>query len=279
MCCLVGPDRNGEYARMTEHDMPIIVDKAGFDGTYSPARPVEGTEVSVTMDTATDNLEIITPLNEDTFSADDIDARIFDNLPIVWFATDWGAPSNVAIVLLAGTVGRVRQISDVMAQIEIRGLKDKLQTVIVDTWGATCKAKFGVNSGEWPCDVDAAAFTETIQITSIDVQRRVFTSDDLLVGSPPFGLDWFTNGTLTWTTGASAGYSCEIQSDNGEGQLAMFEPFHRNFEVGDEADVVAGCDRSFRGEHGCKKFGPGAELRFMGEPDIPGQAEILRGAA
>lgn len=276
VCVKVGPDRNGDFEYLTEHDAPIVVDKAGLAGTYSPSRPVEGTEVSGSLDLATDNLEIVTPLNEDGFSESDIAARIFDNLPVTYFATDWGAPSNVGIILLAGTIGHVRQISDVMAQMEIRGLKHKLQTIIVSTWGASCKADLGVNSGEWPCDVDLAAYTVTGQVTSIDVQRRVFTSDDLTTGSPPFGVDWFTGGTLTWTTGNNAGYYCEVQRDDGNGQLSIFEPFPRDFEVGDEFEVSAGCDHSFRGAHGCiEKFGD--PNRFMGEPDIPGLAEIQRG--
>jgi uncharacterized phage protein (TIGR02218 family) len=278
ICCLVGPDRNGDYERLTQHDAPIVINKAGLEGTYSPGRPVEGSEVSGTLDTATDNLEIITPLVDSGFSEADIAARIFDDLPIVWFATDWEAPDNVGVVLLSGYVGRVRQISALMAEIEIRGLKDKLQQVIVDTWGAACKAKHGVNSGEWPCDVDLAPFTFTGQITSIDVQRRVFTSSDIVGGDPPRGPNWFRYGRVLWTSGNNAGYSEEAQDDNGSGQIALFEPMPLNFEVGDEFTIHGGCDRSFRGEHGCKKFGPGAELRFMGEPDIPGQAAILQGA-
>lgn len=279
ICCLVGPDRNGEYARLTEHDAAIVVDKAGLEGTYTPGRPVEGTEVSGTSDSATDNLEIVTPLNEDTFSESDIAARIFDNLPIVWFATDWGAPENVGIILLAGNVGHVRQTSDVLAQIEIRGLKAKLNTIIVSTWGATCKADLGVNSGEWPCTVDLAAFTVTAQISSINVQRRVFTSDDLAVGSPPLGADWYTYGTVEFLDGANAGYRMEVQDDDGDGGIALFEPMPRDFQVGDTFAISAGDDKSFRGTHGCSKFGPGANERFMGEPDIPGLAEVVRSEA
>lgn len=276
VCCQVGPDRFGNYERLTEHDAAIAVDKSGLAGSYTPARPVEGTAVSGTADSSTDNLEILTPLNDDTFTEADIAARIFDDLPIVWFATDWGAPENVGIILLAGHVGHVRQVSDILAQIEIRGLKAKLNNVIVSTWGPTCKADLGVNSGEWPCDVDLTAFTVSGAVTSINTQRRVFTSTDL-VGSPSFGADWFTFGTLEWTSGANDSYRMEVKADDGAGQISVFEPFPSDFEAGDTFTVHAGCDKSFRGTHGCAKFGPGANLRFMGEPDIPGLAESYRG--
>lgn len=277
MCCVAGPDRFGNYARLTEHDAPIVVDKEGLAGTYTPTRPVEGTEVSGTSDSSTDNLQIITPLDDATFSAGDIAARIFDNIPIVWFATDWGAPENVGIIVLAGTVGHVSQVSDVIAQIEIRGLKAKLNSVIVSTWGGTCKADLGVNAGEWPCTVDLAAHTVPGQVTSIDVQRRVFTSEDIVTGSPPYGESFFALGTVEWIDGSNATYRCEVQGDDGEGQLAVFEPFPHDFQVGDAFTVHAGCDKSWDGAHGCSKFGPGRELRFMGEPHIPGYAEAIRG--
>ncbi len=276
ICCQVGPDRNGEYARLSTHDQPIDVDKTGLAGRYEPTRPINSTEVSVTSDSSTDNIDIVTTLNDDTFTEADIAARIFDDLPITWFATDWGAPENVGIILLSGYVGHVRQIGDIQAEIEIRGLKAKLNNVIVSTWGPTCKADLGVNSGEWPCDVDLDAYTVTGQITSTVVQRRVFTSNDLL-GSPLFGADWFTYGTLEWVTGANAGYRMEVQSDDGTGQISLFEPMPSDFDIGDEFTVHAGCDKSFRGTHGCSKFGAGANLRFMGEPDIPGLAEAYRG--
>lgn len=276
ICCQVGPDRNGEYARLSTHDKPIEVDKGDLAGTYLPTRPINSTEVSVASDSATDNIEITTTLNDDTFTESDIAARIFDDLPIVWFATDWEAPTNVAIILLAGHVGHVRQVNDIQAEIEIRGLKAKLNNVIVSTWGPSCKADLGVNSGEWPCDVDLTEFTVTGQITSIDIQRRVFSSNDL-TGSMSFGVGGYTYGTVEWVTGANASYRMEVQGDDGDGQISLFEPMPSDFDIGDEFTVHAGCDKSFRGVHGCSKFGDGANLRFMGEPDIPGLAEAYRG--
>lgn len=275
ICVLVGPDRDGGYARLTNHDRPIEVNKGALAGTYLPSRPVEGTEIAGTRDMSVDNMQIVTPIDGVNLTLNDIRAGLFNNLPVQYFVTDWAAPHNVGIVLLKGLIGRVEAVSEMLAQIELRGLKQYLQTTIVDVSSSTCRAKLGVNTGDNPCDVDLAAYTVTAQISSIDVQRRVFTSTD--VAGEALGADWFRDGRVVFNDGANAGYASEIAGDDGAGELNVFEIFPANFEVGDEFEITAGCDHSARGPHGCKiKFGD--IKRFQGEPDIPGLIITQKGA-
>ena len=80
---------------------------------------------------------------------------------------------------------------------------------------------------------------------------------------------------MTWTSGANDGRSAEVASHSvsaGVRQLALLEAPVRAIGVGDDFNVVAGCDK--RLETCRDRFE--SLLNFRGFPHIPGQDTVVR---
>jgi uncharacterized phage protein (TIGR02218 family) len=90
-------------------------------------------------------------------------------------------------------------------------------------------------------------------------------------GLAGFADGWFSNGVLTWLTGANAGQASAVKSDrlaaSGERRIEVWREPGAPVAAGDQFRVVAGCDK--RAETCRAKFGN--FLNFRGFPHIPGE--------
>lgn len=82
--------------------------------------------------------------------------------------------------------------------------------------------------------------------------------------------DW---GTVTWLTGKNKGLSMDVRdSYKGSGFVRLMLPMPHYTEVGDQFQIVAGCDK--RRETCAARFNN--ILNFRGEPDLPGTDQYFK---
>lgn len=280
--CWQVTNKLGSVLRLTNHDAPITVARTinniVLDGEYTPFSSIQSSMSKASTDLSVDNLDVDVLLSESGITAADIRAGIFDNVVCTIFIVNWSDTTDSGILIQHGRVGNFRSFVNGLATGEVRGLKQQLQQIIIDLFSLTCRVPLGSPA----CGVNLASYTFAGTVLSV-TNRRVFTAE-LDGGSEPEP-GFFRNGLLTMTSGASETFQQEIKLDQesaGVWTFTLFEPLARGLEIGDTFTVSAGCnklhvkiDGIWQGD--CKdKFDN--LINFQGEPFIPGNTELLRGA-
>lgn len=125
-----------------------------------------------------------------------------------------------------------------------------------------CRHQFGDQFNEskkGACTLNAASFTTAVTVASIVKNKITFTFNSARPAN------WFANGVLKWTFGFNAGADDTIKSDTVVGSVhtvTLFVPTTFNIAVGDQANIVVGCDGTFETCNG--KFSNGRN--FGGNP-------------
>ena len=118
--------------------------------------------------------------------------------------------------------------------------------------------------GDARCGVDLAAYRVTATVSAVPDDMHIRVS-----GLSGFAERFFRYGVLTFTGGAAAGLSADIEDHRrGEAgdELTLWLPMAAGIAAGDTLQVTAGCDKRFST---CwEKFGNG--LNFQGFPHMPG---------
>ena len=82
---------------------------------------------------------------------------------------------------------------------------------------------------------------------------------------------YFTYGTLTWLTGANAGYKMDVRKFS-PGTVTLSLPMTHPIAIGDTFSITAGCDHTAATcQQRFSNF-----VNFRGEPHIPGNDRVLR---
>jgi len=118
--------------------------------------------------------------------------------------------------------------------------------------------------GDARCGVNLAAYRATATVSAV--------TDDMhieVTGLSGFAERFFRYGVLSFTGGAAAGLSADIEDHRkaaGADSLTLWLPMAAGVAVGDTLQVTAGCDKRFST---CKaKFNN--RLNFQGFPHMPG---------
>lgn len=87
--------------------------------------------------------------------------------------------------------------------------------------------------------------------------------------------DYFQEGHLLWTSGDNSGQAIEVKSyDDATREMMLFLKMRDPISVGDQFTVLPGCDKT---KTTCiAKFGN--MVNFQGEPDIPGEDQVVQTA-
>lgn len=243
---------DGTVMGFTDHDRQLV-----FAGTiYEPETGFTAAETEATLGLAVDTMEVAGAVSSERISDDDIALGLWDDAAAEIWIVDW---TNVAnrVIERRGSLGEVTR-GDLSYQAEIRGLAHRLNQDQGRTYQRQCDAVLG----DTRCRVNLAApaFSGTGQVVSATDDRRITASG--LSGSTS-GL--FSNGLLTWTTGANRRASVEVRSHAGA-TLTLWRRAAAAVLPGDSFSIVAGCDKSFET---CRaRFANAAN--FRGFPHIPG---------
>jgi uncharacterized phage protein (TIGR02218 family) len=250
---------DGVVQGFTDHDRDVT-----FGGvTYEAASGFSASEVQSSLGLAVDNLTVTGALNSATINEFDLAAGLYDDASIEIWRVNWSAPDQ-RVLMRKGSLGEVQR-GRTGFQAEVRGLAHILNQPVGRAFGYSCDADLG----DARCTVALSAFTGTGIVATIADNRRLTVS-----GIESYADGWFTNGKLTFTSGANNGRSMEVKRHGVSSlgvSIELWQPMSETIAVADAFSIAAGCDKQFQI---CKtKFDNAAN--FRGFPYMPGNDAIV----
>lgn len=149
------------------------------------------------------------------------------------------------------------QMQEGQATFEVHGRLELMRSVLVETYGPTCRADLGDRRCRWPL-LDHGR-SGTVEQNS---GRGVIVT---MLDYPPNG--YLDGGVIVWQSGDNAGFAQEVRQWTASSRRIAFWVMPRfGLKEGDEFTVYPGCNKQLST---CKnKFNNTAN--FQGEPYLPG---------
>jgi uncharacterized phage protein (TIGR02218 family) len=255
----------------TTHDVDIV-----YGGvTYLADTGMTNTASSSKSDLSVDNQEVTAFLDSNTISEADIRAGLYDYATVEIIIVNWADLTMGDFKIRCGSVGEIKMRNGVFTA-EIRGLTQRLTTVIGSLYGPLCRAELGSGTNSidmenhYKCKVDISTYRQSGTVTSsADAVTVVPGAGLLMVGSgtpataAPAG--WFNDGLLTFTSGPMNNFKVEVKTWDGT-TLKMFLPMAYQPVAGNTFTIEPGCNKTTGDCFG--KFNN--IINFRGEPFIPG---------
>ena len=213
----------------------------------------------------------------DVITEHDLRARRYDGATFQYRTVNWADTTQGDLKILSGTVGDVTMVNGKF-QMELRGLTQKLTTMLGAKYGPICRAELfgggaeGIDpSNHYKCRLNRADWVQTGTVVSSADPLTLVPSALLMVGSAtplvaaPAG--WFDAGVLTFTSGVLSGFSFEVGTWDGV-TLYLFggAPMPFTPTAGDAFAIEPGCVKII--DVCTLKFRNA--VNFAGEPNIPG---------
>ena len=246
----------------TDHDSTLT-----FEGTeFEPESGFAAAEIRAGSDLSVDAQDAEGVLSSDRITETDILDGRWDAAEVELWRVNW-ADTSQRVLMRRGAVGQIRR-GRMAFVAEVRSLAHVLGQTVGRTFQAGCDAALG----DALCGVDLDDPTFKGSGAVIDLLRdRAFTA----TGLGGFDPDWFSLGTIDWTSGANAGRRTEVLAHDvidSVAVLTLLEAPVRAVIERDSFTIRAGCDK--RIETCSAKFAN--TFNFRGFPHIPGQDTILR---
>lgn len=254
--------KDGVVLGFTDHDLSLL-----FGGVeFEPESGFTASEIRAGSDLAVDSQDAEGVLSSDRITESDIVDGRYDAAEVEVWRVNWKAVSQ-RVLMRRGVIGQIRRGKAAFAA-EMRSLAHVLDQSIGRSFQYSCDRALG--DGKCGVNLSNPLYSGTGAVAGL-LRDRAFTATGL--GS--FVSGWFTNGVLTWTSGANDGRLAEVLIHTVEGgavSLSLLEAPVRGIEVGDGFTIVAGCDKT---AEDCRvKFSN--IVNFRGFPHIPGQDAVLR---
>lgn len=248
--CHIVERKDGLRQGFTDHDRDIMLDgvlclaSTGFSGS----------EMTEKLGFAISGGEVAGGLIDDSLTEDDILKGLYDEAVIHIWLVDWQEPT-LKVLIRSGTIGEIIREGHSF-KAEIRSSLAALDIEKGRAYIPSCDALVGDNR----CKVNMASWTVNGVVT--DALSLVDFEASGLTG---FAVGSFTQGKLTWMTGANAGVASEVHEVSGS-HVVLRTEMTQALAVGDTFSMTAGCDKTYAT---CKaKFTNG--INFRGFPHIPG---------
>ena len=196
--CWIVTRRDGVTMGFTDHDADITV-----AGTLCHAGTgLTATEAIARLGLQVDGSEIAGALADDSLAQDDLAAGRYDAAGIEVHLVDWSEPS-LSMLLAKGVLGEVRREGAAFSA-ELRSLSARLNEESGRLYTATCSADLG----DARCTVDLTdpAFHGSSTVAALAGPAAFHAS-----GLDDFADGWFTEGKLTFTSGANDGFAVEVK--------------------------------------------------------------------
>ncbi|TCT07617.1 DUF2163 domain-containing protein [Aquabacter spiritensis] len=253
--------RDGRVQGFTDHDRDLVL--AGV--TFRAGTIVAGSENALAQGLGVTGMEFGGALCDAALTEDDLAAGYYDGAAVDLFLIDWSDPA-VSLLLRRGTIGEVRRADGAFAA-ELRSLSDALNQSRGRVFAGGCDADLG--DARCGIDLAAPAHRATAAVVAVEGPLRL-----LAAGLDGFAPGTFSEGRISFTSGADAGFSVEVKSHAAGPSGAVLQLWQRPpspLAPGDAFTVTAGCDKRFST---CRdRFANTAN--FRGFPHMPGNDLVL----
>lgn len=254
--------RDDSVLGFTKHPVPIV-----YDGvTYRPGLNISVVQSQVGL--SVDNLEATGGYKDGIITEADVAAGIYDDCWASLLLFDRENHVAADTIIQRCKVREIRSQDDVF-NVELASLMHLLQAQVgrivtpycdTDVFSAKCKL---LEAGTHPNGKPLRWASATVSVVNSSI---IFRAND----ATAFPTDHFTNGKLTWLTGANAGVLSEVKAHGlSGGNVAVFTlhepPRKAAITVGDTFKVLFGCNKT---EHRCKAASN--FTNFQGYPYLPG---------
>lgn len=249
--------RDGLVQGFTDHDRDLIVAgvtfRAGAGITASESVSAQGLGVT--------GLEVSGALSDVSLTEADLAAGRYDGARIDLLLIDWSNPT-AHMLLRTGTIGEVRREGGAFLA-ELRGPADALNQTRGRVLGALCDADFG----DARCGLDITIPSRRAVTTVAAVEGALALT---LNGLDAYADGVFTDGRLTFTSGANTGFATEVKAQSGA-RVQLWQRPPEAVAAGDGVHLTLGCDKRFST---CQsRFGNA--LNFRGFPHMPGNDFVI----
>lgn len=260
---------DGSTLRCTQSDQDLAVNSGDLAGLYSAVNAVTASNMTSNSDLSVDNLEISGALGMQFvgFTAQDIEAGLFDTAPFEMFLCSWDHPSAWQKICRRGYLGQITRSSEGQFQAEWRGMTQLLAQNIGQSADENCNV---VRFGDSRCKIDRVPITGSGVVTAVTSRSIFQTTLTWPGGAKPAG--YADLGELQFTVGSNAAYLAQVRDDDygsSAGAIQLWEALPYDVNPGDTFSVVPGCDRLF--ETCVGKFANWINFRGHGRwsPGIP----------
>ena len=129
----------------TDHDTDLTVNIGDGDGsiTYKAATGYTRTAIKSTASLSVDNLDVDMVLDDAEISDQDLRNGVYDDDEVKIFHVNYENLSDGIIRLRRGTLGEVKILEPGEANVELRGMSQKLSQNIVELYSPDCRADLG----------------------------------------------------------------------------------------------------------------------------------------
>lgn len=253
LCLRIVP-RVGNEIRLTAHPRNLAMSNGRI---YLSTSGYEFTGYTAGSSTSPAMIDIEGIAELAGIGVDQINSGQFDNARCYLFACDWNNPIEDYEEIVASIMGRTHLL-DQRYKIEEMSLIDALNQSVGRTYMATCQKTFGGQEFAG-CKVNLAPLTATALITAVN------GAHNFIAAGLPQANDFFTAGTVKFTTGQNAGLKAmEVKIHSVGGLIEVYEPFYYTPMIGDAIEIIAGCRKR---KQDCKAHSN--IINFGGFPYVP----------
>lgn len=252
---------DGVALGFTDHDCDL-----SFDGVVFEARSgLSAGAIEQSTGLSVDNTQAQGALRSDRIGEKDILAGRFDDASVQQWLVDW-TDTDARILLFAGTLGEISAAAGGF-EAELRGLSERLNHPVGRTYPSACDRALG--DAKCGVDLEDPRYFAKAEVTGLSGKAG-------FVWAPVASFDpaWFVGGQVVWISGANAGLSARVRTDQGDGSAriaGLWTSPQAPIAVGDEFRIETGCDKRLAT---CRARFDNA-VNFRGFPHIPGDDWVM----
>ena len=251
--------KDGVILGFTDHDRDIA-----FEGvTYAAGTGLEAADMQAELGFAVTGGEASGALSSPGITEADIANGRYDGARVDLYLVDWNAPES-RVLLEGGAIGEIRRMGKAFAA-EIRSLAYQLDEERGRLFRLGCSADLG--DAQCAIALDGVMWRYDGNVVATDGRLSVAIANI-------FARDFFTGGSLLFTSGANVGTRVEIQAQAGTATgtvLTLWLATSLPIQIGDGVSLRAGCDKSFAT---CRDRFQNT-INFRGFPHMPGNDFVI----
>lgn len=257
--------KDGTIEGFTDHDRDL-----SFGGvTYRAASGLTATQIEASVGLAVGSGEVVGALQSDGLCERDLAGGLYDGAGVEIWLVDWRDADN-RLLLDATTIGEVTR-SEFAFRAELRSLAHLFDETRGESFQRGCSADLG--DARCKVDLGAAPFHTTGVVLAL--AHLALAHGAIIAGlASEFADEFFTGGSLTFTSGANAGARVTVKSHRRSGEnagIALWSQLAGPVASGDTFAIVAGCDKSAASCE--RKFSN--IVNFRGFPHMPGNDVVM----